>query len=601
MPKAKDFNNQEIAKLLRAVAAAYTVKKGDRFKIMAYERAAASIEHSTSEAKDLWDDGKLGQLPGVGSGITSHLDELFRTGRVKHFEQVMLGLPLAMFKFLSIPGIGAKTAYKLCKNLKIEDPKRALVELEKAAKAGKIRALEGFGEESEKDILGGIEAFKKGQIKEKRMLLPYADALAQEMLGYLKACPAVSRADALGSLRRMVPTIGDIDIAAETKKPKRVIDWFVKYPKISRILGKGEEALVRIILKNGRQIDLRLQKPDAYGAMLQYFTGGKNHNIHLRELALKKEMSLSEYGIKKEGKLIKYATEEEFYHALGLDWIPPELREDAGEIEDAQAHKLPDLVELKNIKGDLHIHSDFPIETSHDEGANSMEEIIEKAYELGYEYIGFAEHNPSTSQHNPKQIIEVLKRKKEKVEQLNYSCEKRRGKLPIFAFNGLEIDIKPDGSFGVPEEAIELLDFVIASIHSSFKMSREEMTKRIMRVLDHPKVKILGHPTGRKLNEREGYELDWEKVLDFCLKKNKWLEINAWPDRLDLPETLVREAVKKGIKLIINSDAHDKGHLDLMRYGVAVARRGWAEKEDIVNTLGYNQFKKMLSRGGEKE
>lgn len=594
MPKGKDFTNQDITKLLRAIAAAYTVKEGDRFKIVAYERAAASIEHATSEAKDLWDDGKLGQLPGVGSGIASHLDELFRTGKVKHFQQVMSGLPLAMFEFLTIPGIGAKTAYKLCKELKIKNPKTALVELEKAAKAGKIRVLEGFGEESEKGVLEGIEAFKKGQIKEKRMLLPYADVLAQEMLAYLKKCPAVIRADALGSLRRMVSTIGDIDIAAETKKPNEVIDWFVRYPKISRVLGKGEEALVRIILKNGRQIDLRLQKPDAYGAMLQYFTGGKNHNIHLRELALKKGLSLSEYGIKKKGKLTKYATEEDFYHALGIDWVPPELREDTGEIEAAQTHNLPSLVELKDIKGDPHIHSSFPIETSHDEGVDSMEKIIKKAIELKYEYLGFAEHNPSTSQHSSKQILEILKKKKEKIEQLNYSYEKRGKKLPIFVFNGLEIDIKPNGSFGISDEAIQLLDFVIASVHTSFKMSREEMTKRVLCALEHPKVKILGHPTGRKLNEREGYELDWEKVFDFCLKKKKWLEINAWPDRLDLPDTLVKEAVKQGVKMIICSDAHALGHLDLIFYGVAVARRGWAEKKDIVNTLGYNEFKKLL-------
>lgn len=587
---AKEFTNKEVAKLLRSVAAAYETKDGDKFKVMAYDRAATSVEHATSEVKDLWDDGKLNEIPGVGSGIASRLDELFRTGKVKHFEQVMSGLPPAMFEFLSIPGIGAKTAYKLCKNLKIENPKTAISELEEKAKSGKIREIEGFGEESEKDILRGIEEFRR---KTTRILLPYAAQIAEDILLWLKKSPDVIRADPLGSLRRMVSTVGDVDIAASTNKPKEVIAHFIAYPKKKRVLEAGT-ATASLVLKSGYQVDLMVQPSSSYGALLQHFTGSKQHNIALREYVLKKGLSLSEYGIKKGKKLTEYSNEEDFYKALGMDWIPPEVREDTGEIEASLTHNLPYLVDIGDIKGDLHIHSDFPIETSHDEGGNSMEEIIDRGLKLGYEYVGFCEHNPSTSKHKPEQIIDILKLKKEKVEKINYSYEKRGKNMFIQALNGLEIDIKPNGMLGIPEKGLEVLDFAIVSVHSSFRMNRDEMTKRVLAALEHPKVKILGHPTGRKLNQREGYELDWDKIFDFCLKKKKWLEVNAWPDRLDLPDILVREAVKKGVKMVVCTDSHLLEQMDLMRYGVAVARRGWAEKSDIVNTLGYNEFLETL-------
>lgn len=603
------MTNREIAKLLRAIAAAYEVKEGNKFKVMAYDRAAVAVEHATSELKDLWDDGKLEEVPGIGKNIAQHLDELFKTGRVKHFEEVMKGLPPAMFELLDIPGVGAKKAYKLCQSLKIFRAETAVDELEKAGKEGKIALIEGFGEESQKDILEGIEAFRRGQIKEKRMSLPYANEMAQEVVNYLKISPFVLKADMLGSLRRRVATIGDVDIAVATKNPQRVIEHFLRFPKIRKVIEKGTSG-ASVLLKNGRQVDLRVQHPQAYGAMLQYFTGSKQHNIHLRELALKKGLSLSEHGIKvlpklsnqklKGGvynpqlKVFEFSNEEDFYQALNLPWIPPELREDTGEIEAAQKGKLPNLIKIEEIKGDLHIHSSFPIEESHDPGVSSMEEMIKKGEELGYEYMGFSEHNPSQSQHTPEKIFELIKRKRDAIDKINYS---RTNKLLKGIFNGLEIDIKPNGELAIPLRCLELLDYGIASIHSNFKMKREEMTKRVLEALQHPKIKIFGHPTGRKLGEREGYELDWEKVFQFCLKYDKWIEVNAWPDRLDLPDSLVREAVKRGVKIVINTDSHAANQLSLMEYGVAVARRGWAEKNDIINTLSYEQlvniFKKL--------
>jgi DNA polymerase (family 10) len=296
-------------------------------------------------------------------------------------------------------------------------------------------------------------------------------------------------------------------------------------------------------------------------------------------------------------KIEEFATEKEFYKKLGMDWIPPELREDTGEIEAAQTGKLPQLVKLEDLKGDLHLHSDVPLEASHDEGVSSMEAMAKKAIELGYEYIGFSEHNPSFSRHSAKQVIDLVKRKNEYIEKLNYSLNKitLKGKEGgIKVINGLEIDIRPNGELAFPEKGFKFIDYIIASVHSNFRMKRREMTKRVLKAMEHPKVKILGHPTGRILNQREGYELEWDKIFKFCLKNNKWLEINAWPDRLDLPDTLVHGAVKNGVKMVINTDSHALSHMDLMRYGVSVARRGWATPKDIINTLSFNKLSDIL-------
>ncbi len=386
------------------MAAAYEIRGEDRFRIIAYERAADSVEHATSEVKDLWDDKKLSELAGIGPAIASHLDELFRTGKVKHFNQIFKGLPLAMFELLALPGIGAKTAYKLCQELKIKNPKKAFSDLTKAAKKGKISQIEGFGKDSEEAILKAIKEVKK---RSQRLLLPTASLLAAGILAWLKKSKAVVRIDPLGSLRRQVATVGDVDIAVASNKPKEVIRDFISFPKKKRVIESGE-AKASILLKGGQQIDLMVQSVEAYGALLQHFTGSKHHNIALRELALKKKMSLSEHGIKKGQKSIKFKNEEDFYRILGLDYIPPELRENTGEIEAAQAHKLPKLIELKEIKGDLHLHSNFPIEESHDPGTDSIEEMIKKAESLDYEYIGLTEHNPSLSKHSDKQIIKLI-------------------------------------------------------------------------------------------------------------------------------------------------------------------------------------------------
>lgn len=605
-----DMTNLEIAQLLRKVAAAYQILGENQFKTIAYERAADSIEHLTSEVKDLWDDGKLGDIPGVGQAITKHLDELFRTGKVSHFESVMSKLPSGIFPLLLVPGIGPKKAYKLVTTLRLGDEKHVISDLEKAARSHKIAPLEGFGEKSEADILVNVETYKRGQIKENRMVLSEADNVARAVIEHLKGSSGVKRIDTLGSLRRQVSTIGDIDVSVATIKPQEVIDRFLTYPH-QKLIEKGPTG-ASLLLHNGRQVDLRVQKPEAYGAMLQYFTGSKNHNIKLRGFALEQGKSLNEYGIKdvKTNKLKEYATEEEFYQALKLDWIAPELREDRGEIEAAREGKLPKLVETKDIKGDLHIHSSYDLEPSHDLGANDMSQCLSEALRLGYEYIGFSDHNPSIGNHSQKQIIDIMKRRMDIYEQQYYSWKKsvqNRARLPapersdggqVKMFLMCEVDILPDGKLALPEKAFEYVDAVIASVHSSFSQTREQMTKRVISALmSHPKVRIFGHPTTRLLGQREGVEYNWPEIFDVCKKKNIALEINAHPSRLDLPDNLVFDATKRGLSFCINTDAHAIDQMTLMPYGVSVGRRGWATKGDIVNTLPYNKFVTWLLKG----
>lgn len=583
------LTNLQIADLLKNVAACYQLESEakNKFKIIAYQRAADAVEHATSELKDLFDEGKLEDIPGVGPSIASHLTELFKTGRSKHFDEVMKDVPAAVFELMKVQGIGPKTALKLVKTLGISNFK----ELEEAAKAGKIAKLEGFGEDSQAAILKSLSEVKG---RERRLLFPYADVIAQEIIQWMNI-PAVKKINPLGSLRRKAATIGDLDIAVATDNPQEVLEHFVKYPKAQRVLEKGTIS-AGIVVPGDVQVDLMVQPPNAYGALLQHFTGSKHHNIALRELALKQGLSLSEKGIKdlKTEKMKSYSTEEDFYRAIGLDWIPPELREDAGEIEKAAKGELPKLIELKDVRADLQMHSDFDIETSHDVGASSMRELVEKANSLGYEYIAFTEHNPSRSKHRDAEIVELLKRKKEKVDQINYSVVKGMKGSIQKVFNSLEIDIMPSGALSVPDLALEYLDFALVSIHSQFRLPRAESTKRILDALNHEKVKIMAHPTGRKINERESVDADWLRIFEFCAKNNKFMEINCDPGRLDLPDFLVKEAKDLGCKFTLGTDAHHVDHMDNMVFGINVARRGWLEKKDVLNSMSLHDFTEVL-------
>ena len=590
---AAKINNSDIARLFRQVAAIYTIQNVNRFRIIAYEKAADAIETSNLEVRDLWQDKRLSEIPGIGATLSGHLDQLFTNGKVREYEELFKTVPAGMLTLLEVSGFGPKKAYRLASEFKLNDAERTVDKLLKAAKEDKVAPIEGFGAKSQADIIEALERFKQGQNKKKRMPLPIADSSARQLVAYLQKLDEAVEVEPLGSLRRKVSTIGDVDIAVATGKAKSVLDYFLKYPKKEKTIEIGPGG-ASLILDNNQQADLRVQKPQSFGAMLQYFTGSKQHNIHLREFALKKGLSLSEHGIKllknKKQKIMEFSREEDFYNYLGLPWIPPELREDLGEIEAAEKNKLPDLVKLSDIKGEVHVHTDYNLEPSHDLGQNSLAEMVRKAQSLNYEYLGISDHNPSISKHTENDIISIMKRRKFNYEQIMSKIKSVRVKLFIM----LEVDILPNGKLALPERAFEFVDSLIVSVHSSFQMPKDEMTIRVLSALSHQKVKILAHPSGRLIGRREGYDLDWQKIFKFAKEKNKAIEINAHPARLDLVDVLVKRAVDNGNKLIIDTDSHDRESMDLMEYGISVARRGWAEKKDILNTLPYNRFKEWL-------
>jgi len=589
----KRLKNTELAELLRDVAAAYQLKDGMkyRFQMIAYQKAADAIEHATSDLVDIWEEGNITDVPGIGKSIAEHLNELFEKGKSQHFEDLLAPLPEAMFELMKVPGIGPKKAFKLATEFKLTR-KNAFTALLKVASEGKIAELPGYGEESQADIIQGIKEY---QVKApERMLISTAYELATEIIEWLKEDTAVIEANSLGSLRRRAATVGDLDIAVATNDPERVFDRFVAFPKTARVIERGGHS-TSILLPGNIQVDVMVQPPEAYGSLLQHFTGSKHHNIALREFALKKNLSLSEYGIKEDrgqGKLHTFENEEKFYNFLGFKFIPPELREDTGEL-DPDAH-LPNLVTEKDIMGDLQMHSSYDIETSHDIGGSSMQELSKRAQELGYEYIAVTEHNPSQKGHNQKQISDILKGKKEYIDKLNYSFVNTVKSRVFKVFNSLEIDILPSGALPVNDEGLELLDFALVSIHSSFKQPKLDMTKRVLSALAHPKVKIFAHPSARLINHRDSIDLEWEKIFEYCAENKKFIEINADPHRLDLPDSLVRQAKKYGVMFSLGTDAHHALGLDNMKYGVFVARRGWLTASDILNTRNLSEFEKLI-------
>ncbi len=616
--KINKFSNKEIVNLLRSVAAVYLLTGQNRFKIIAYEKAADAVEHLSRELRDVWQEGKLYKVPGIGPSIGSHLEEYFNTGRSKHFASRLNKVPGGVFKLMELPTVGPKKAYKLVKELKLVDPNTVIEDLKKACIRGKVARLESFGEKSQQDILEAIKLFERTSSKAERMPLPYAYSLAKEVIDYLKKKQYVKRVDALGSLRRMVATIGDIDVAVQVQShkvhkaksmEKEIINYFIKFPKKVSVDNAGEKKASIIVAPNIR-VDLRIQDEKSYGSMLQYFTGSKAHNMNLREFALKKGLSLSEYGIKpidkvkseklkvksynSKLKIFEFNTEEKFYNFLGLQYIPPEIREGTNEIELALNRQIPQLIELNDIKGDLHIHSSYDLKPSHDLGKNTYKEILEKAVQLGYQYVGFADHNPKISELSESEVVAIMKKRFHEINKILNKKRSTPGEKKINYFIGLEVDIRPNGKIALPEKAFDYVDYLIVSIHSSFNQDSRTMTKRVVRALDYPKVKIFGHPTARLLGKREGIELDWQEIFAHCKKKNIALEINSWPERLDLPDTLVREGLNYNVKYIIDTDAHAADQMKGMFYGVSVAKRGWCKKSDIINTLPYEEFEKWL-------
>jgi len=595
------MDNQKISELLRNMAAAYEILGANRFRINAYAQAADAVNALSISVKDMWSSNKLTEIPGVGGSIATHLDELFKTGKSKHFEETFSKIPEGTFELMKIRSVGPKTAVKLTNELHSGKytGKTIYEKLSNALSHQAISELDGFGTKREQDIAAALKQLLEGQTKKKRLLLAEADAVAQQICSYLRLDKNVDKIDILGSLRRKKDTIGDLDIAATTSNPTETIKHFVSFPGMTTIVDQGLNGGT-ILVQNGVQIDLRITDAKSYGAMLQYFTGSKYHNIKLREYALSKQLSISEHGIKKLGtenpKPMPFKTEKEFYGYLGMSLIPPEMREDKGEIEMALSSTLPKLVETTDINGDLHIHSNYDLSSSHDLGVSTFETLLKKAETLQYQYIALSDHNPKQMLSDD-DTVAILKARKEHFDHIIYGKEfvqKYKSIQKVFIM--LEVDIKPDGNIALPEKAFDYLDAVLVSIHSSFTLDRDKMTKRVLKGLSsHPKVRVFAHPTGRLINSRPSIDVHWDEVFKVCSARNIALEINSSPERLDLPDQLVWEARKKGMKFVIGTDTHHVDAMNNMPYGVSVARRGWCTAHDILNTMNVTEFSKWLS------
>ena len=561
----KQFTNKEISTLLRNVSAAHQVKGANPFQIRAYDVAADAVEHASSDVRALWEGGQLDQLPGIGSNMANYIDELFTTGKVKHFENFFKDIPTSMFEFLNISGVGPKTAYKLAKA-----GAKSIPDLEEKIKSETL-LKKGFTEKSLQNISQGIEEFKR---KSDRILLPVAGETAKQVLEHLRKHKVVLAADPLGSLRRRVATVGDVDLSVASNEPKEVIEHFKKFPGVERVVESGGRTAT-IIVRGGIHVDLMVQPPQHYGSLLHHFTGSKSHNIHMRSIAREKGYSISEYGVKelKSDKAWPCPKEEDVYSLLGMQTPPPELREDGGEIEAALEKRLPHLVELKDIKGDLHTHSFWS------DGQDAIADMAKAAVGLGREYVALTDHSYPNSN---------FRQRLKEIEQFNYSQNNIR------VISGLEVNINADATLQVPDDMLAKHDIIFVSIHTSFRQDKEEMTNRILKALENPHVDVFAHPTGRLLLEREGIDAEWEKIFKKAEELGKFLEIDGYPNRLDLPDNLVREAKRFGLKFTVDTDSHQTAHLKLMEYGVSVARRGWLEKGDIINTLPYSKLKDIL-------
>ncbi len=570
------MENSEFAKAFWDLAELLELKTGNPFKIRAYQKAAQNIENFSENLKTVYRKGgrkALEEIPGIGAGIAEHIEELIKTGKIKKYESLVKRFTPAFVEMMQVPGIGPKTALLLKKKLKID----SLAKLRQAAERGLLKGLPGFKEKKIENVKQGLEL--KERVKG-RFLLSEADQYVEAIVARLKQVKEIDQILPAGSYRRGQETVGDIDILVTSKKPAAVMAAFTNLPQVERTLAEGPTRS-SVILKNGMQADIRVLPPDNFGAAAHYFTGNKQHNIQIRELAIKQGLKISEYGVMRGGKRIAGKTEAEVFKAVGLPFIPPELRQGGNELELAKAGQLPDLVELKDIRGDLHIH------TNRSDGGNTIEEMAAAARELGYEYLAITDHSVSTRVAGGQSEKELLK-------ELDY-IDKLNGKLKGFRLlKGAEVDILPDGSLDFSDAALKQLDVVTASVHSNFKMPRAGMTKRIVAALRNKYVNILSHPTGRLIGKREPYEVDIEKIIRTAQETGTYLEVNSYPDRLDLNDVHCRRAKAAGVKLAINTDSHAALQLRLIKYGVLTARRGWLEKDDVINTRPLAKLLKLL-------
>ena len=558
------MKNREIASIFEKMADILELKDDNPFKINAYIKVARILNDLPTDIEEIAQSCELQKIPGIGKGTAEKIIEYLETGRITKFEQLRQDTSNELIALLGIPSLGPKTVALLHNEFKINN----LEDLKQVIADGRITHLPGMGEKKIENIMRGIELYA---LSKERMLLSEALNTARETIKQLKKSIDITMIEAAGSLRRGKETIGDIDILATGKKGREIIDVFVHLPLANDILAHGDTK-GSMVTATGTQLDLRVVGKDSFGAALQYFTGSKSHNIRLREIAKREHLKINEYGIFSAKKKIGGKREKDIYTTLHMDWIPPELREDRGEIEAALNHALPSLLNNSDIKGDLHVHSTYS------DGAHSLEEIARKAKEMGYQYIAITDHSQSLK--IARGLSEAQLR--EKIAEGKRINKKLSG---ITILIGTEVDIKSDGTLDYPDTLLKQLDLVIGAIHSGFKQKREQITKRIVTAMKNPYLHIIAHPTGRLLGEREPYDLDINQVIEMAGKTGTALEINAHTERLDLDDINCMKAKQKGVKLAIGTDAHHMDQLWMMELGVTVARRGWLEARDVLNTL----------------
>ena len=576
------MDNKAIAGLLYETADLLEIDGQDSFRVRSYRNAAQAIEALPQQVADLiHEPKKLLEVPGIGKGMLANLQMLFKDGSIEAHSELLKKYRPSMLELLKIQGLGPKTIALIWSAYQVSD----LEGVEKLAREGKIRTLPRMGEKHEQKLLKAIEDYRRIA---GRFLLDTAEELAEKLMEHLLAAPGVEKVTPAGSLRRGRETVGDLDILVtgkaciEAETRQKVIEHLLRFPGLMDIIAQGENK-VSFRHRNGMQVDVRLLPPESFGAALQYFTGSKAHNVALRQRALKMGFTLNEYSLAtlEDAKPVARRTEEEIYAKLGLDFIPPELRENLGEIEAAANHTLPVLIELSDIRGDAHMHT---VET---DGRNTIEEMAEAARGRGYEYMAITDHSKNLAMANGLTDARALAH----IERIR-AVEKKMKGIRIFA--GIEVDILGDGSLDLSDSVLEQMDIVIASVHSHFNQDRATMTDRLLKAVANPNTSLIGHPTGRLLLRRDAYQFDLDAVLKAAAKHKVAMELNSYPDRLDLCDVHLRLAKQHGVKIVINTDSHHTSHMEKMRYGILQARRAWLKKEDVLNALPAAEFARAM-------
>ena len=564
------MTNEEIAHVLRNMADLLEMKGVERFKVVAYQKAARAIEYVSGDLREISEEGNLAKIPGIGKSIAAKVGEMLATGRLEQYEQMVAEMPDGVLRILDVPGIGPKMAYRIAGELGVS----TLEGLENAILAGGLEALPRMGKKTGENILRHI---RSDHTKDNRILLGKALPIAEEVCDALR--PLVPNITPGGSVRRLEETVGDIDILGTSERPDAAIETFVALPSVTEVLARGPTK-ASVVLNDSLQVDLRIVEDEAFGNLLQHFTGSKEHNVLFRERARRMGLSVSEYGITdlETGKVEKFATEDEIYARLDLPYIPPEIRWGKDEIELAERGRLPELIDAEDLRGDLHCHSEWS------DGRDSLEALREAADALGYDYLAVTDHSSGRGIANGLTDERLL----EQIELVRgIGSSKRRG---VRLLTGTEVDIRSNGSLDYPDELLARLDVVVASIHSAMHQDRERMTRRIIKAMENPHVDILGHPTARVIGERPAVDVDMEAVLDAARRTGTAIEINASPHRLDLRDVWVRRATELGAPLVISSDSHATAHLSGLRFGVNVARRGMCQRRDVLNTRPLPEF-----------